>query len=181
MVEKSKSEIDLGLVYKEVVIQEWKLTEDAIRGYDTIFMGIRGFATTSIGGLTLYSITKIELYGIIIAAISIPLFWLSELLMRRIQSIFIERAREIEKHISSGAFYSTIERGVFNRAFPGIGKKFSYYEKNQKKWFSKAIKDSTGYVVYIALLAMVATGAIIIKCHNEPLNYDLKYKIESKL
>lgn len=151
-----KREVDnLCTVRLNAIFQEWKTMEDAIRGYDSIFMGLRGFAITIASGAIATS-DKIGATNSFVVAISATiLFYIVELHFRTVQRQFINRAREIETYMS-WQFEKDYTRGVITMKSPRIGRHFNSMKMlSLKNGLWKTAKDSTGYIVYIAITIVV--------------------------
>src|SRR4051812_12083375 len=93
-----------------IIMKEWDYCQTNIGRFDTLILGIRGWAVTAFTGVLAISVTKSIPFLMLFGIFPTLLFWIAESVDKSFQRIFIRRERVIEAYLTSLAFLEDYNR-----------------------------------------------------------------------
>ncbi|HEY4942411.1 MAG TPA: hypothetical protein VII56_13370 [Rhizomicrobium sp.] len=148
---------------QEVLLKEWEFAQNQISQFDTIALGIRGWAITVFGGMLAVSATATKPWLIPYAAIPIVLFWLIDALFKSFQHRVIRRSLDIEAYLRSSGFSEDAARQTtFDFETPKLASSFSTTFYDRCRELAIAACYANVILTYLALLIACAISSYLL-------------------
>ncbi|RMG19489.1 MAG: HIT domain-containing protein [Methanobacteriota archaeon] len=136
--------------------QEIDNLQTGIYSYDKILFTIKGWAITIFSGFITLTVQQNKPQMLLLAAISVVLFWILDALFKSIQRVYIARYNQIEEYLISSKFADALNKQDFGDfIFPRIGASFQVDPKHKYLALIKALFLLHSVMLYFPMLVVI--------------------------